>query len=258
MKLYFRTPTPRWKTLAIGSVCLLFAAVSATAQSRVELGYVHVYGNNDFDAADWASVDRGHGHVFAFRHDWSALYLELIHQRVDLDNRNLKPTRQCISVGPGIPPICEDRLSSLRFTDRYRRYAVELGWKHELSNKASLWIETTSVHDRWENSGGTERLLPNGLAATIDDQSTNQWTWGAGAGADLRLGESFTLSAGFSYQHKTYHAVVGGPRRPRGPEQLFEGLIRGTQRFGRHFGGYLEYRPSDQRHWAQVGVGFRF
>lgn len=243
-----------FQSATFGGACLLMAAVSATAQTRVELGYVFVDGGNGYDDGNWGSVDHGDGPALSFRYDWKRINLTVGAARMDLHNRNRQTVRVCNAI---TPTVCEDRFRDLRFTDRYRSYRMALGGKARLSQRSELWGELGAVHEHWSNDGGSARNLPTGAPYALDSQSTNQTTWASAIGIDIDLALRFRLSAGLSYQHKVYLAVIRGGY-PQEPGSLLEGMVRGTQRFGRHFEGYLEYRPSDQRHWAQVGVGYRF
>ena len=234
-------------------VVCAFLAVDATAQTRIEAGYVHIESDNAFDSTNWESVDAGRGSRLAVEHDRGPLRIGFDYQRLNLDLRNSFHTIGCVNT------FCRPVELYYEFTDRFRSYALSGAWTWAWSPKAILRMGGAVIHETWSNDGGIFHFRPSGLPTSLDEsRSTDQTAWGVNGGIDLELSRAWALELGVNYQHKTYRAVVPESRRPAGPKPLLEGVARLTRRCGEHLDAFVELRPSDQRHYASLGVGYRF
>lgn len=243
---------PMW-SLAICCASMLSEATGA--QTRMEAGYSHIVAGNSFHSADWGSVDTGRGGRFAFNHDHGRLRLGLATQLLNLEHRNSRQTSAC----DAITLVCRPIELHYAFTDKYRSYDASADWAWNLHPNVDIRVGGSLVHERWSNDDGTFNYGSSNLPTSLQEsRSTKQTTWAALVALDMAISDRWRLSTGIAYQHKSYRAVVRETVRPRGPKPLFETHIRLGRRLGDHFDAFVEWRPSKQRHYATLGVGYRF
>lgn len=246
----------RWYCLLV--LLSAFLAVDAMAQTRVEAGAVRVHSDNEMNSANWKSVDEGNGGRLAIYHDSGRLRLGFKYQRLDLDLSNTHPTLACNAITLVCHPI-EQRFA---FEDKFHSYELSLAWTWDLTPKLAVRANGAVVHETWSNDSivFTYNLNPLTPSVRHHDQnfSTRTTTLAFGPELDIALNPAWSLALGLNYQHKTYRAMVAASRRPDGRRSLLEGIARLTRRFGEHVDAFAEIRPSDQRHYAHLGIGYRF
>ncbi|MCK9490137.1 MAG: hypothetical protein M0Q42_12245 [Xanthomonadales bacterium] len=256
-----------WSHGALAAVLFLSAAM-VQAQTRIQAGYVHIDGRNDYgpdpDWAhnDWRSVDDGNGVALSLRHDWSHFYVVVEGQRLDLSNRHQRPMNICGGGGPGPDPgQCETFLREFAYDERYRSYDARFGWRHRAGERIAAWVELGAVHEDWSSSNRTWRFQdwPHEDALPLDRESASETSWIVGAGIDVDLFDATRLAIGVSYRDAGYYTAVRQlPAGQRGSSSLLEGSFRLMQGFGGPWQGHVEFRPSEKRQYWQAGIGYRF
>ncbi len=249
-------------------------APAATAQTRMDVGYVYIDGRNEVRRpgslsdegiySDWRRVDSGLGAALSFLHEWENLYVKGSAHRLTLANRNESRTRQCSSPPVGQPPVCADSVSRFRYDERYKSYELKLGWGHPISQSVSIWGELGAVREIWSRSGGSRVSYWEGVTEptefSLTRASANELAWTAGAGVDFALGQASGLLFGIDYRSRGYFPSEATLAQTfhRQSSSLLQGVIGYRQIFAGPWEGFIEYRPSQKRQYWQAGIGYRF
>ncbi|WP_438860284.1 hypothetical protein [Achromobacter spanius] len=244
---------------------LLFAAglvPKVAAETTVSAAYTYAEGDNKYGTRGWRSMRQGSGAMLGFRHDIGNVRFGVELEQMSLEVRNVErfPTAN-------LWPAYDHKLLA---DFRHRSVRVMAGWSHAFDNRIGLWADGGVVFDRW--AGGVDTVLTHHVTQepvhrVLDPQSHRHWAALGRMGVSIPLWRNAKLDTGIAYQNKTYYLkrAEGGAGwwnaavpEDFGSEALIEGTARLHQRFGEHWGAFVEYRHGTQREYARVGLDWRF